>query len=258
MDPKYSRWISTDPALGEYIPSLDKEKNSNLPGLGGIYNAVNLNLYHYAGNNPVKYTDPDGNVIHAVVAAVAKGALIGAGTSAATNAGVQVAFNMMRGQDFDTAVDNIDWKSVKSSAISGAITGGLSGGLSSVTAIKNIVSVSKKAKGIMNASTNMAGTTVGTMADNAAHNKPLSKNLVRNNLIAGFAGCVSANISTTAAGNVVSQTGEKTPVWFETLDQGGNITSMTAKEPFDIAVNNFVKESLVSAGQEFLTSSGDK
>lgn len=60
------------------------------------------------------------------------------------------------------------------------------------------------------------------------------------------------------SGNVVSQTGEKTPVWFETLDQGGNITSMTAKEPFDIAVNNFVKESLVSAGQEFLTSSGDK
>jgi len=29
-------------------------------GAGGIYNQVNFNLYHYAGNNPIKYTDPTG------------------------------------------------------------------------------------------------------------------------------------------------------------------------------------------------------
>jgi murein DD-endopeptidase MepM/ murein hydrolase activator NlpD len=28
--------------------------------MGGVFNLVNLHLYHYAGNNPVKYTDPDG------------------------------------------------------------------------------------------------------------------------------------------------------------------------------------------------------
>jgi hypothetical protein len=28
--------------------------------MGGVYNTINLHLYHYAGNNPVKYTDPDG------------------------------------------------------------------------------------------------------------------------------------------------------------------------------------------------------
>jgi hypothetical protein len=28
--------------------------------MGGVFNIVNLHAYHYAGNNPVKYTDPDG------------------------------------------------------------------------------------------------------------------------------------------------------------------------------------------------------
>ena len=68
LDPKYSRWISVDPALGEYIPRAPinneaKKHNQNLPGMGGVFNSVNLNLFHYAGNNPVRYVDPDGNDI---------------------------------------------------------------------------------------------------------------------------------------------------------------------------------------------------
>ncbi|UTC61768.1 hypothetical protein E4O05_09520 [Treponema sp. OMZ 787] len=65
LDPKYSRWLSGDPALGEYIPKAPiddeaKKHNENLPGMGGVFNTVNLHVYHYAGNNPVKYTDPTG------------------------------------------------------------------------------------------------------------------------------------------------------------------------------------------------------
>ena len=52
LDAKYSRWMSADPAVGEYM--------SGSSAGGGIYNTVNFSLYHYAGNNPVKYIDPTG------------------------------------------------------------------------------------------------------------------------------------------------------------------------------------------------------
>ena len=45
----------SDPAIYDY---MSQSKN----GEGGIYNITNLNLYHYAGNNPIKYTNPDGRV----------------------------------------------------------------------------------------------------------------------------------------------------------------------------------------------------
>jgi RHS repeat-associated protein len=66
LDPKTGRWISGDPAISEYIPSEPvsdeaRERNGSLPGMGGVFNVVNLHVYHYAGNNSVKYIDPDGD-----------------------------------------------------------------------------------------------------------------------------------------------------------------------------------------------------
>jgi len=65
LDSRTSRWLSGDPAMGEYVPVASindgaRKRNGNLPGMGGVFNHVNLHAYHYAGNNPVKYTDPDG------------------------------------------------------------------------------------------------------------------------------------------------------------------------------------------------------
>ena len=58
--------MSADPAMGDYLPGdsvndAAKEHNEKLPGMRGVLNLVNLAVFNYAGNNPLKYTDPNGS-----------------------------------------------------------------------------------------------------------------------------------------------------------------------------------------------------
>ncbi len=51
-DARLSKWISTDPAFNKFLDSY--------VGMGGIYNSKNLDIYGFTHDNPVIYTDPDG------------------------------------------------------------------------------------------------------------------------------------------------------------------------------------------------------
>lgn len=67
-EPVTSRWMSVDPALGEYLPVAPvnreaREHDENLPGMGGVFNYPNLQPYHYGANNPLKYVDPAGSEV---------------------------------------------------------------------------------------------------------------------------------------------------------------------------------------------------
>jgi hypothetical protein len=99
--------------MGEYVPGAPindevRKSNQNLPGMGGVFNVVNLHVYHYAGNNPVKYTDPDGEVIN--LAAAGFGAAFGGA------AGAAIAFAQGK-----------SGREIVAAAVGGAVTGGMAG-----------------------------------------------------------------------------------------------------------------------------------
>jgi RHS repeat-associated protein len=62
-DARMSRWISTDKYLERYLPIKGNVELDNLPGMGGIYNSINLDLYCYVRGNPILYLDPDGHLL---------------------------------------------------------------------------------------------------------------------------------------------------------------------------------------------------
>jgi len=74
-----------------------KKHNEQLPGMGGVFNVVNFQLYHYAGNNPVKYIDPTGesNTIKIMVV----GFFHGEGTSTPHNFGGKLLLIMHQNSD---------------------------------------------------------------------------------------------------------------------------------------------------------------
>ncbi|HUZ18500.1 MAG TPA: RHS repeat-associated core domain-containing protein [Spirochaetia bacterium] len=67
LDAVTARWMTPEPAFASLLPQMPinkqaRQNNQNLPGDGGVFNYLNLDVYHYAQNNPVQYSDPDGDI----------------------------------------------------------------------------------------------------------------------------------------------------------------------------------------------------
>jgi RHS repeat-associated protein len=111
LDPKTSRWLSGDPAMGEYLPSAPvndeaKKHNEKLPN-GGVYNYISLHSYNYSNNNPVKYSDPDGKIPFMIVTGI---------IGAVAGAGISIAADVAAGRD-------INWGRAGLAAGAGALAG---------------------------------------------------------------------------------------------------------------------------------------
>jgi RHS repeat-associated protein len=59
LDPRFSKWVTADPALGSYLPGV-ASLNSSLPGRGGAFRPANLAVYGYSHQNPATLFDPNG------------------------------------------------------------------------------------------------------------------------------------------------------------------------------------------------------
>ena len=199
-------------------------------------------MYHYAGNNPVKYTDPTGEFAQAVI-----GALVGAVTGAATNAVVQTVSNLCSGQDIKTAVSNIDLKSVGAAALGGAVTGALSGGLKAVKDVGEAVRLYKSASALLNTSSNIAGTAVSTIADNLLHGENITQNLGENIAIAGVAGVVTGAATKTGSKLIDTNSNgikESSIVYMKEISNSGlsTMTTVAPNETFKELSIGFIQE----------------
>ena len=115
-DARVSNWLSVDPPMldGRYLNG-----DLNL----GIYNPNNLSVYGYTWQNPVRYTDPEGECPNCITGLI--GGIVGGVIGGAIEAGTQLYK--------DGSVS--DWGAVGGSAAQGAITGaaaGFTGGASLV------------------------------------------------------------------------------------------------------------------------------
>ena len=135
LDAKTSRWLGVDPAMhqGDYIPSAPvnedaRERNGNLPN-GGMYNHINMHVYHYSNNNPIKYTDPDGRVPFMAITGI---------IGAVTGAGISIGADIVAGND-------INWRRAGLAAGAGLIVGLTLGAAAATTATATAVTTGNAA-----------------------------------------------------------------------------------------------------------------
>ena len=64
LDPRFSKWMTADPALGDYLHGT----------VGGPYVPSNIALYSYGRNNPATLRDPDGRFVPILLGLAVAGA----------------------------------------------------------------------------------------------------------------------------------------------------------------------------------------
>jgi len=183
-EPRVSRWVSADPALEEYLPSpanfntdndfYSQSKNEQvgaLPGMGGVYNPKNIDLYCYTHNNSIRYNDPDGKM-----PTILAGALIGGAVGAITGATSAI----LQG--------NNSVRQILGGAAGGAISGAATGAL-----IGSGVGVVALVAG------SAAGGAMGSVAENVIANGPRNLDVgkvVMDATVDGIIAGASAGVST--------------------------------------------------------------
>jgi hypothetical protein len=73
LDPRFSKCLTADPALGAYLPSAGKavgyqlptlannwRGHPDLPGMGGAFRPKNMSVYAYVHSTPATLTDQNG------------------------------------------------------------------------------------------------------------------------------------------------------------------------------------------------------
>jgi len=108
--------------------------------MGGVFSSINFQLYHYAGNNPVKQTDPNGECA----------TLVGAIVGAATGFAVSVISDAVSGRQ-------VDWGKAGASAAGGALAGAMMGSVIDTAGASGVAIGTMIAAGAMS---NMAGNTL--------------------------------------------------------------------------------------------------
>ncbi len=84
-NPRMSHWLSVDPPIfDEY---LEQKKEEGEGQNRGVYEPINLNVYNYTKQNPVKLVDPDGKapVLGTIIRGIGAG-IVGAGRAGANPA----------------------------------------------------------------------------------------------------------------------------------------------------------------------------
>jgi hypothetical protein len=185
--------------MGEYIPQAPmndeaRKYNGNLPGMGGIFNTVNLHVYHYAGNNPVRYTDPDGRAVPAIVVKLLADAGIGAVKGACTAVAMKYLttsiIRFMKGESFVFAFtpQKQDFAGYGKAILKGAGEGAFAGLLSNIPFLDETARSGRIGSGLATAATSMLTTTISTIVENLIEGRDITDGLGRSVTLAGVIG----------------------------------------------------------------------